>query len=208
MIYYVKKGQQQGEWLTKPFVAVKHDDRKVVITPTRHRIVADVLPYAWKALSGGETVDGQGIYGRHPIYYKVRAKGGSLIQVARVGKNVMNRSDADEITATANGRWLTAERQDSEYIYFRVPANGGREVDVVMLYEDKGLHHHTNLAGRATLGSRNTQREGRRRGTAHQLCLYRGLPRHKVVERWCGHAQRHSVQTVAVAHLHIACPAA
>ena len=145
MIYYVKKGQQQGEWLTKPFVAVKHDDRKVVITPTRHRIVADVLPYAWKALSGGETVDGQGIYGRHPIYYKVRAKGGSLIQVARVGKNVMNRSDADEITATANGRWLTAERQDSEYIYFRVPANGGREVDVVMLYEDKGLHHHTNL---------------------------------------------------------------
>ena len=107
--------------------------------------MADQLPTRWTKLSEGKTVDALGHYDRHFIYYKVRAKvkRGGLLTVPIVGKGQMNNTDADQVIAVADGLPLASEQPTDTTVSFRVP-QGTKQL--LLLYDTRGLHHHTNLA--------------------------------------------------------------
>lgn len=103
------------------------------------------LPTVWQQLPEGKTVDAMGHYDRHFIYYKVEGnlrKGGELV-VPIVGKGMMNRTDADEVRVMTSGELLSATQKTDSTLVFTVP-QGTRHL--FMLYDTRGLHHHTNLA--------------------------------------------------------------
>lgn len=94
------------------------------------------------------SVDLDGIYGRHYIYYKVRAREGRRLIIRRPGKNAINRSEADSIVVSALGQYARLDSVNTEMAIYRLPGDStsGRLIDVVMLYESQGLHHHVNAA--------------------------------------------------------------
>ena len=105
----------------------------------------DVLPTRWTKLPEGKTVDAVGHYDRHFIYYKVRGnvRRGGTLAVPIVGKGKMNNTDADQVQAVADGELLSAVQQTDTAVCFSVP-QGTRQL--VLLYDTRGLHHHTNLS--------------------------------------------------------------
>ena len=123
--------------------------------PAAKHVVARLTPHPVKPtshpkphftpLEPGQTVDDLGHYSRHPLLYKVRAKtkAGGLLTVARVGKNRMNRTEADPVFAFADDQLLPACAETDSTISFLVP-RGTRSL--LFLYDSRGLHHHTNLS--------------------------------------------------------------
>lgn len=148
MVYYLPAGARQGEWFPRlpdplPVSITKRDSIALSTVLTYDR-----LPKRWTKLKKGETVDQQGINGRHLIYYTAKAEAGKALTVGRVGQNQMNRSDADEVLVSVGGKQLEATGQDATSISYLLPGDSlsGKKVDVVLLYVSKGLHHHTNQA--------------------------------------------------------------
>mgnify|MGYP002855335652 FL=1 len=122
--------------------AAKH----VVARLTPHPVRPESHPKLhFTPLEPGQTVDDLGHYSRHPLLYKVRAKtkAGGLLTVARVGKNRMNRTEADPVFAFADDHLLPACAETDSTISFLVP-RGTRSL--LLLYDSRGLHHHTNLS--------------------------------------------------------------
>jgi hypothetical protein len=148
MIYYLPANASEGKWLPQlPQSSVRKaliaDSVKVVKTMS----FQDPVPTKWKKLSQGETLDDRGEYGRHLIYYRTKAPQGKLLTVKRIGDKVMNNTDGDEILASVDGRLLPIAKQDKESVSFQLPSAGNnRPVYVTLLYESKGLQHHTNKA--------------------------------------------------------------
>ena len=91
------------------------------------------------------TVDALGHYRRYPILYKVRTsvKRGGTLTIERVGKNQMNRSEADVVLAFADNKPLSIAAETDTTVSFSVP-RGTRAL--TFIYDSRGLHHHTNQA--------------------------------------------------------------
>ena len=146
-VYVLSPDKEHGTWCPSE---VEHTGRpaphKVVLALAATPVQA-VLPTkkGWTSLAVGQTVDDLGLYARHFLYYKICGdvrRGGSLA-VPRVGRNQMNRTEADAVLALANGQLLFPRDDESDTARFVIPA-GTRSL--VFLYDSRGLHHHTNAA--------------------------------------------------------------
>ena len=146
MIFYLPSGTTdaaQGKWypqLPPPMVRPVHLPDPILLTQGEERI--DPLPTRWIRLKPGQHVEDHGYYDRHFMYYRASVPAGKEFTVGRIGQNVMNRSTADGILAWAEGRMLSPVAEDKECVTFRMPAQGK---EVILLFENRGLHHHTNL---------------------------------------------------------------
>ena len=146
MVYFLPAGAGEGTWhpqLPDPEVRPSVQADTVWLDMARF---PDTLPSRWKKLKAGGYLDDKGIYGRHLVYYRVSAPQGKLLEVGRVGHKVVNGTDADEVLAMADGKLLSPVSEDPSRVVFRLPGDslaGGRQ-DIVLLFESKGLHHHTN----------------------------------------------------------------
>ena len=147
MVYYLPAGSSCGEWWPRlsepqPRPTVKADT--IRLTPTLQ--TADPLPTRWIKLRRGEHLDDKGIYGHHFAYYRTQAPAGKVLEVGRIGAKVVNGTDADEVLVSVNGRRLPILREDEHSAYYLLPGDSttGKRVEVHMLFESKGLHHHTN----------------------------------------------------------------
>lgn len=146
-VYYLPSGSSKGKWfpeLPEPQSRMAAPVRSM----TLHKVGewVDELPSRWKQLKDGETVDFKGIYGRHFIYYKTMAKEGTMLDVGRIGKGVVNNSAADTVLVSLKGKLIPITDETKEYARYRIPGDSlrGKKVEVILLYESKGLHHHTN----------------------------------------------------------------
>ena len=146
MIYYLPAGAEQGDWLpelpdaeTRP--TVKADTIKLI--PNRRMV--DPLPTRWVKLKKGEYIDHDGICGRHFVYYRTYALQGKLLEVGRIGHKLINGTDADEVLVSVQGKRLPILKEDAYSVFYQLPGDSAinRKVEVVMLFESKGLHHHT-----------------------------------------------------------------
>ena len=146
MIYYLPAGAEQGDWLpelpdaeTRP--TVKADTIRLI--PDKR--MADPLPTRWVKLKKGEYIDHDGIYGRHFVYYRTYAPQGKLLEVGRIGHKLINGTDADEVVVSVQGKRLPVFKEDAYSVFYQLPGDSAinRKVEVVMLFESKGLHHHT-----------------------------------------------------------------
>ncbi|MBR1801117.1 MAG: beta-galactosidase [Bacteroidaceae bacterium] len=129
--------------------------REVVHTgkPAPHHLVATLIPQLANPVSPTQIHftplpqrEGQGGgSSRHPLLYKVHAKTkhGGLLTISRVGKNQMNRTEADQVLAFADNQPLPICAETDTTISFAVP-RGTRSL--LFLYDTRGLHHHTNLS--------------------------------------------------------------
>lgn len=149
MVYYLPDGGGKGEWFPKL------PEPQVKIVETRHDMNLkkieewnDKLPKKWITLNNGQSVDDHGVYDRHFIYFKTKAKAGRTLEIGRIGRGVVNKSMADTVLVSVNGRLVPIASETGEAASYRLPGDSlsGRSVDVLMLFESKGLHHHTNLA--------------------------------------------------------------
>ncbi len=145
-VYYLPAGASTGTWYPHE---VEHTGK-----PAEHKVIANLSPFIqqckqpkkWTPLTAGQTVDDLGYYHRHPIYYKVREKGikhGGLLTIDRVGKNQMNRTEADQVFCLADSKLLPLAAETDTTVSFEIP-RGTRSL--MFLYDSRGLHHHTNLA--------------------------------------------------------------
>lgn len=123
--------------------------------PQPHKLVQTLTPHLqqpksssrihFTPLESGQTVDDLSHIRRHPILYKVSSKvkqGGELV-IERVGKNQMNRTEADVVLAFAGNQPLPITSETDSTISFSVP-QGTKAL--TFIYDSRGLHHHTNLA--------------------------------------------------------------
>ena len=92
-----------------------------------------------------EGLGGGSIFHRHPILYKVCAKARvcGTLTIERVGKNQMNRTEADVILAFADNKPLAITAETDSTVSFSVPQG---TKSLTFLYDSRGLHHHTNKA--------------------------------------------------------------
>ena len=60
----------------------------------------------------------------------------------------MNGSVADTVLVSVNGKLLPIFSETQESAHYCIPGDSlsGRRVEVILLFENKGLHHHTNWA--------------------------------------------------------------
>lgn len=110
---------------------VEHD------APITMGTIEDPLPTRWQPVTQKELR-------RHLTYYRTYAPSGSLLQVGRTSKGIVNGSSADEVMVWADGKNIEKENENEEYVSFRLPKCKRKQVEVLMLYDPKGLHHHTN----------------------------------------------------------------
>ena len=91
------------------------------------------------------TIDAFGHYRRYPILYKVtsKVKQGGTLTIERVGKNQMNRSEADVVLTFADSQPLPIAAETDSTVSFTVP-KGTKAL--TFIYDSRGLHHHTNKA--------------------------------------------------------------
>lgn len=149
MVYYLPAGAVQGEWFPKlPEPQARQAKNIAKIELKKQDDWTDEIPTKWKQLKRGETIDDQGIYGRHFVYYKTTAFEGCTLEVGRIGKKVINGSAADTVLVSANGKLLPIFSETQENARYRIPGDSlsRRKVEVVLLFENRGLHHHTNWA--------------------------------------------------------------
>ena len=146
MIYYLPSGGSQGDWLPKlpdtesrPVVEVD----TIKLTPDMQ--MADPLPTRWMKLKKGEYIDYDGIYGRHFVYYRTYAPQGKLLEVGRIGHKLINGTDADEVLVSVQGKILPMLKEDAYSVFYQLPGDSAinRKLEIVILFESKGLHHHT-----------------------------------------------------------------
>lgn len=146
MVYYVPAGSSKGEWYPK---LPEPQSRLVLQADTiklkRCESFADPLPKRWKKLDRGESVDKKGIYGRHFIYYRTFAPEGKILEIGRIGKKLINGTDADTMLVSVHGKLLPILKEDLNSAYYQLPGDSSvkRKLEVIMLFESKGLHHHT-----------------------------------------------------------------
>lgn len=149
MIYFIPAGMQKGKWLPE---AVDNSTIKPVKSAiegiTKIGEWSDRLPEKWYNLKKGETIDDKEIYGRHFVYYKTMVREGCMLHIGRIGKGVVNGSAADTILVSVKGRLVNIACENGDEACYRIPGDslGGKEVEAVMLFENRGLHHHTNAS--------------------------------------------------------------
>lgn len=146
MVYFLPAGASQGEWWpklpgTKARPAVKADTLR--LQPALR--MADPLPVRWTKLKKGEHLDDDGIYGRHFVYYRTQAPEGGVLEIGRIGDKLINGSDGDEVLVSVRGERAPLVKQDERRAFYQLPgdAQSRNRVEVLMLFESKGLHHHT-----------------------------------------------------------------
>ncbi len=146
MVYYLPAGASCGEWWpklpeTEAHPAVKADTVRLAQAVP----MADPLPVRWTKLKRGEHLDEDGIYGRHFVYYRTYAPEGGVLEIGRIGHKLINGSDADEVLVSVHGERIPILKEDSHSAFYQLPcdAKSGKTVEVLMLFESKGLHHHT-----------------------------------------------------------------
>ncbi|WP_195471504.1 beta-galactosidase [Bacteroides xylanisolvens] len=146
MIYYLPSGGSQGDWFpklpdTESRPAVEADTIK--LTPDMQ--MADPLPTRWMKLKKGEYIEHDGIYGRHFVYYRTYAPQGKLLEVGRIGHKLINGTDADEVLVSVQGKILPMLKEDAYSVFYQLPGDPAinRKLEIVILFESKGLHHHT-----------------------------------------------------------------
>lgn len=102
-------------------------------------------PSTFSPLKEGQTVDDLGHYRRYPLLYKVtsKVKQGGTLTIERVGKNQMNRTEADVVLAFADNKPLTIDAETDTTVSFIVPKG---IKTLTFIYDSRGLHHHTNKA--------------------------------------------------------------
>ena len=123
--------------------------------PAPKRVIANLAPQLvepapssrihFAPLESGQTVDDLGHYRRYPILYKIKGKvkQGGTLTVERVGKNRMNRTEADVVLAFADKKSLPITAECDSTVSFTVP-KGTKAL--TFIYDSRGLHHHTNQA--------------------------------------------------------------
>lgn len=60
----------------------------------------------------------------------------------------MNNSAADTVLVSVDGKLIPISSETMESACYHIPGDSlsGRKVEAVMLYESRGLHHHTNAS--------------------------------------------------------------
>ena len=148
-IYYIEAGQPEGRWLAATVPAPS----RAAKAPQPHQplattTVSDPLPRRRQPLADGQTIDETEHYCRHLTYYRTYAPAGSLLTVERTGHGVVNGTQADGVAAWADGQLLPISHEDTEQVTFRIPgdtaAMSAPSRAVTIVYEDRGLQHHTN----------------------------------------------------------------
>lgn len=146
-VYYLPTGAETGQWFPRE---VEHTGKpaphKLLMTLQPSSMERTPLPQQWTPLVQGQTVDDLGHYRRYPIYYNVRAKNlckGGRLDVQFVGKNQMNRTEADQVCCLADDTLLPLIAETDSTVSFDIP-RGTRSL--MFLYDSRGLHHHTNLS--------------------------------------------------------------
>lgn len=149
MVYYLPSGAGEGTWYPRLPEPQVRDMRPLPSVELKQEgAMEDPLPMEWTRLRDGETVDDDGIYGRHFIYYRTSAYRGCMLEVGRIGKNVMNRSAADTVLVAVDGKLVPIDRETPEKACYRIPGDSAnrQKTEVLLLFENRGLHHHTNAA--------------------------------------------------------------
>lgn len=124
MVYYLPSGAGKGTWYPRLPEPQVRDMRPLPSVELKQEgVMEDPLPVEWTRLRDGETVDNDGIYGRHFIYYRTSAYRGCMLEVGRIGKNVMNRSAADTVLVAVDGRLVPIDRETPEKAYYRIPGD-------------------------------------------------------------------------------------
>lgn len=112
MVYYLPSGAGKGTWYPRLPEPQVRDMRPLPSVELKQEgVVEDPLPVEWTRLRDGETVDNDGIYGRHFIYYRTSAYRGCMLEVGRIGKSVMNRSAADTVLVAVMANWYPLTRR-------------------------------------------------------------------------------------------------
>lgn len=131
-----------GEWLPKPAPAiVRPKDLPVPVVISEALQAADPFPKKWTKLPPGDTLERHGVFDRHFVYYRVKPAAGQSFMVGRLGNNVVNLTRADGVLAFANGKLLPETSHDANGVVFATPADAS---EITLLYENRGLHQHTN----------------------------------------------------------------
>ena len=146
MVYYLPAGSSCGEWWPKLSETVARPAVKAdTLRLQPHLRMADSLPVRWTKLKKGEHLDEDGIYGRHFVYYRTQAPEGGVLEIGRIGDKLINGSDADEVLVSVRGERIPLLKEDAHSAFYQLPGDtrSGNRVEVLMLFESKGLHHHT-----------------------------------------------------------------
>lgn len=146
MVYYLPAGKKTGKWYPElPQPSSRYCMEVDTIQLGASKGVCDKLPEKWNSLKIGEYVDDKGIYGRHFIYYKCQAQEGRVLNIGRIGHKLINGTDKDEVLVRVNGNLLPVLKEDATSVSFRLPGDSlsGKRVKAILLFESKGLHHHT-----------------------------------------------------------------
>lgn len=149
MVYFLPAGASEGVWyprLPQPEVRIA---RPLPVVELKCEGEADdEMPTKWKPLKKGESVCDKGIYGRHFVYYTAQAPSGGILEIGRAGKNVVNRSAADTLLVSVDGKMIPIMNETPEKACYQLPGVAGenKKMKVTMLFENRGLHHHTNAA--------------------------------------------------------------
>lgn len=146
-VYYLPATGESGEWFPKlPETQVVRTTKAEPIELKKIDEWADAMPQKWTRLRQGETIDSHGIYGRHFVYYKTRAKAGRTLEIGRAGRGAVNGSAADTVLVFAGGQLVPIAAETKDAARYLLPGDSLQATDiaVTMLFESKGLHHHTN----------------------------------------------------------------
>lgn len=67
------------------------------------------------------------------------------MNVGRIGHKLINGTDKDEVLVRVNGNLLPVLKEDATSVSFQLPGDSlsGKQVEAILLFESKGLHHHT-----------------------------------------------------------------
>lgn len=146
MVYYVRHGENKGEWFPKMINNTAQDKGPNYVKLHLINCFTDQTPKTWKHLKQGETIDQQGIYSHHPVYYHTTVAAGSELAIGCIGQGVVNGTDADEVIVSVDGEQLPIVSENEAEVKFLVPGNpqSEKQKEVLILFVSKGLHHHTN----------------------------------------------------------------
>ena len=145
MLYYLPYNASEGQWLPR---IPEPQTRPTVEADTIHLAfdtLADALPTHWKRLGRGQHINDRGIYGHHLIYYRTQAPEGRQLEVGRIGDKLINGTEGDEVLVSVGGALSPMVKADAHTACYQLPGDStsSRNVEVILLFESKGLHHHT-----------------------------------------------------------------
>ena len=68
-----------------------------------------------------------------------------MLEIGRIGDKLINGSDGDEVLVSVRGERVPVLKGNEHSAFYQLPgdAKSGKKVEVLMLFESKGLHHHT-----------------------------------------------------------------